>query len=79
MTTVTANPFVTQAFDKLVAALEAFATGATLAEVTDDELRALEMRLATVCSILGGERFYRDDPYREEHGRGLDGDKDARF
>lgn len=51
----------------LTAAIEDAIDGADLRALPESTLRDLEMRLATVCSVLGGERMMQDDPYREEH------------
>lgn len=55
-----------------------------VARCDERELVRLEDRLAVLCGLLQAARpdagYPRDyDPYREQRGRGVDGDKHARF
>lgn len=65
MTTVQEGPGELK-LQELVSAIEDAIEGANLQHLSEDTLRDLEMRLASVCGLLGIERMIMLDPMREE-------------
>lgn len=45
----------------------------------DRQLVRLEDRIASLCGKIQVWRMALEDPYREEYGRGVDGDQRAEF